>query len=81
MSRKFISVTEAMAMLVDGETVHCFKSPSPGMLLGADWSREQVQKAFEAGAPEIAGPAATAMNHAVCCGTAFFETKKQEDSK
>jgi len=74
-SRKFITVTEAMAMLVNGETVHCFMSSSPGMLIGADWSRKDVRKAFEAGAPEIAGPAAMAMDHGVCCGTAFFATK------
>jgi hypothetical protein len=74
--RKFITLDEAIAMLPEGKTIHCFKSPGMNMLVGADWDREEVLKHLKAGKPELAGPIAVSMGHGLACGLAFFETKK-----
>jgi len=59
-----ITADEAIARLPEGEYVHTFRNPSPGMVLGADWTREAIVEAINA-APEVllTGEAATAMGH------------------
>jgi hypothetical protein len=76
MPRDFLTYDEAVALLPDGDSIHCFISPSAGMLVGADWSRAEVLKCLELGRPELAGPAATGMGHGLCCGANFFQTKE-----
>ena len=43
----FLTPDEAMKLIVKGKYVHTFMNPS-GMLVGADWSRKSVKKAFDA---------------------------------
>jgi len=61
--RVYVSPSEAKAMLADGDSVHCFLNPG-GILLGADWSREDVHAYLDAAETiELAGEPATAMKH------------------
>jgi hypothetical protein len=79
--RKFLTPEAAEAMLPDGDTVHTILNGTPGVLIGADWDRQNVLDLFRTYKPEIAGPMARGMNHgiAVMRGTdrLFVETKKQ----
>jgi hypothetical protein len=51
------------------------------MMLGADWSFEEVKELFAKYPPQEAGPRATAMGHGIVCkrpeGPAFFATKEK----
>ena len=78
--RIFLTVEEALALLDDGEEVHSFASPAGGVLIGADWSREDAIKAIEnAKTREVAGPAAQGMKHGLAIMTStgyyFLKTK------
>lgn len=63
-------------MLPDGETIHTFKS-SGFALLGADWDRADILAVLKSGTPELAGPMATQMNHAIAIRgeSLFIETR------
>lgn len=71
---------EAVAMLPDGNSIHTFMNPN-GMLLGADWSREEILAELR-NAHEIleTGPAAQAMGHGIAIDedgrVLFIETRK-----
>lgn len=60
--REPLTLDEAVAMLPDGDEIHTFRS-SPGMMLGADWPRDQIVAAMAECGVELAGPMATAMGH------------------
>lgn len=57
-----LTYDQAVAMLPEGETIHTFRNTC-GMLIGADWSREQILEAIRNGKPELAGETASSMNH------------------
>lgn len=77
--RKYLSYDEAVALLPEDETIHVFRNPGVGCLIGADWDRGQVLEALKEHAPELAGEQATAMNHGIVIhdhhGPAFIATK------
>lgn len=77
--KTFIDYEEAVSMLPDSETIHTFVNPGVGMLVGADWDRKDILKAFETHRPCLTGPQATAMKHGLSFwdGTrnVFVETK------
>ncbi len=84
LKKKLLTAKQAIAMLLDGETVHAYVNPH-GMLIGADWDREDVVKYIEeAGSREVAGPGATKMKHGLGVfgrnGLVFFETKTKKKS-
>ncbi|MCW5591018.1 MAG: hypothetical protein KIS74_02865 [Burkholderiales bacterium] len=57
---------QAIAMLAEGELVHTFINPGVGMLIGADWTREEVIAAInEAGEASLTGSMATSMGHGI----------------
>lgn len=65
MSRKFVTVEQGMSALPDGDIIHAFYNPG-GALIGADWSRDDVQRAMErAEHIELAGESAKALGHGV----------------
>lgn len=57
-----VTLEQATAMLPDGEYIHTFMR-APGMLLGADMSREKILKYFAENGVELSGPLMTAMKH------------------
>lgn len=71
-------------MLPDGETIHTFVNPA-GMLVGADWTREQVIEAIQQFGAELSGGMATRMNHGMVLfrgdrirsNALFIETKTE----
>ena len=76
-----IDYDTAVSRLADGDDVHTFRQGSIGMLLGADWSRNEILAAMKA-APEIleAGEIATNIGHGIAIkddgGWLFIATKK-----
>lgn len=77
--REFLTVEQALAMLPDGDFIHTFRN-SPGTLLGADWSRAEIEKAIrETDCRELAGQIATDMKHGLVIqrgGNLFIATKE-----
>ncbi|MCP4307302.1 MAG: hypothetical protein GY788_21020 [bacterium] len=63
--RVWLTPDEAIGCLPDTPRVHTFMNGS-GMLIGADWDREQAEAQFrESGEVEVAGGSARAMGHAL----------------
>lgn len=55
---------EALALLPEGEYVHTFRNPGAGMMIGADWRRDEVEREIrDAERRELAGQVATDMGH------------------
>jgi hypothetical protein len=75
-----LSYDQAVAMLEDGDgDVHVFMNPA-GMLIGADWRREQVLKMLKVGKCELGGEMCKKMGHGLVCAHQgkyhFVQTKK-----
>ena len=60
--RVVMTFEQAIALLPEGDHIHTFRS-SPGVLIGADWDRENLLLHMQKYPPELSGPAATAMHH------------------
>lgn len=77
--REYLTFEQAEAMLPDGDDIHTFRNGS-GMLIGADWRREQVIEALRQYKPELSGETATRMNHGIYLedahGPLFIATKE-----
>lgn len=77
--KEFITFEEAVKMLPDGDAVHTFRSPAPGLMIGADWSREDLLEKMKKAGLELSGTAATAMKHGIALiddqGPLFIATK------
>jgi hypothetical protein len=77
--REFLTYDKAVAMLPDGDTIHTFRSSIPGVIIGADWERENLLEAIKIHNPELSGNQAAAMNHGLIIidqhGPLFIETK------
>jgi hypothetical protein len=75
--RVFLTKEQAEAMLGKGDYIHTFRQ-AMGALIGADWDRSEILKAFETLKPELSGPQASAMNHGIVFydlhGAVFVET-------
>jgi hypothetical protein len=71
---------EAETLLVEGETVHNYANPGPGMFVGCDYERADAVKAIHGALQlEIAGEHCKRMKHALAVWTSktrctFFET-------
>lgn len=79
-----LSKEQAVAMLPDGDYIHTF-APAGGALLGADWTREELLSAFDKHQVELAGEAATAMNHGMAMfdgfGWVFIQTREAQPGR
>lgn len=76
-----LTVEQAMALLdVKDGRVHTFLNPGAGMLVGADWTVEQVRTCFEDNGAELSGEAATNMKHGLASRDqgrwVFFATRE-----
>jgi hypothetical protein len=76
-----LSYDEAVALLPDGDTIHTFLNPA-GMLVGADWDREQVLDLLRTtDRREVTGPEAQSFGHGLAAWdprghVVFIETGK-----
>lgn len=76
---------EAIEMLPEGEKIHVFMNPN-GMLLGADWTRQQVLELINGVKKEnyisLAGEQATRMKHGLVVWDGnrycFIQTKDEK---
>ena len=78
--RLYLTKEQALSALPEGENVHCFVSG--GILIGTDWSREQVEQYIEeADSVEIGGGMSRRMGHGLAVfgtdGLKFFEAKEE----
>jgi len=66
-------------MLPDGDTIHTFRQPAPGMLVGVDWDREEVIAHIGFHGAELSGPTAIDLGHGLVIhdlvGPLFVATK------
>lgn len=78
--REFVTYEQAVAMLPDDDEIHTFVNSAANILLGADWSREDVLEFFRKhdGEIELSGENATRMKHGLAHGPRrlFFATKE-----
>jgi hypothetical protein len=82
MSDEKITLTpeEAESILVEGENVHNYANPAPGMFVGCDYERADAIKAIRAALQlEIGGDHCKRMKHALVVWTSetrvlFFQT-------
>jgi len=82
--RLFLTKEQALSTLPEGEDIHCFVSG--GILIGADWSRKQVEEYIKnAETVEIGGGMCRSMGHGLAVfgtdGLKFFEAKEEALSK
>lgn len=81
--RELIDLGAALLRIPAGERVHTFRNPGVGMLLGADWDRDELVAAMTE-APEIlvTGAQAQAVNHGLAISyngsMLFIETVKSK---
>jgi hypothetical protein len=75
--RELLTFEQAVAMLPDGEWIHTFSNAAGFVLVGADWSREDVIEAIRTKGAEKSGPMATGTNHGICLvgERLFIETR------
>ncbi len=82
-----LTTDEAIALLPEGETIHTFMSSSGGVLVGADWDREEIIKLLSGQyKPELSGPSAKSMKHGIAVfrqytGNLFIETNMDKLAK
>ncbi len=73
---------EAVKLLLDGDTIHTFRNPGAGMMIGADWSRESLLDAMrKADEIQVTGRHAQAMGHGLVIdngGLLFIEAANYE---
>jgi hypothetical protein len=70
--RRFLSYEAAVKLLPNGNKIHTFLNPGTNFLVGADWTRAQILKAFKKYNVEVTGEHAQASGH----GLAFFDGQK-----
>ena len=76
-----LTTDAAVAMLVDGDTIHTFRGRIP-CLVGADRSRKAVIDLIEKHGAELSGPGATMMGHGLAVydkGWIYLATKDSAD--
>jgi len=79
-----LTYDEAVAVLPDGDTIHCFRNPAAGVMLGTDWDRATVLDTLkQADVIGVTGEHAQAMHHGIVIkhggSLAFFETVRRTD--
>lgn len=80
-----LTYEEAVGMLPDGDKIHTFRNAPPGVLIGADWDREDIIKAIADHGAELSGETATRTGHGMVIFTGertikdalFVETRKE----
>ncbi len=78
--KTILTPEEAESLLAEGDTVHNYANPGPGMMVGCDYERADAIAAIKAASLlEIGGPGCKAMRHALVVHDkngryTFFET-------
>ena len=82
MERQFITPEQALSILNEGEEIHTFRNPN-GMLLGADWDRQNVIDEInkEGAVLEIGGETCRKMNHGLVINQSLFVEADEEKIK
>jgi hypothetical protein len=77
--RVFLSYEDAVELLPEGDHIHTFRSNIPGVLVGADWPRDELLEAMKNHRIELSGEMATGMQHGIVIidkqGPLFIETR------
>jgi len=60
-----LTYEQAVAALPDGDDIHVVLNGTPGILIGADWRRDQVLALLRENRPERSGPLASASGHGI----------------
>ena len=63
-----LTAKQALSMLPAGGRIHTFRSNSIG-LMGADWERDELERAIKVNQCEIGGNRCQAMNHGLVIWT------------
>jgi hypothetical protein len=84
-AEQLLTYDEAVAMLPDGDAIHTFLNPA-GILIGADWSRNQVLSLLAStDRCEVAGPQAAERGHGLVAWDddrpVFIATRKAEAAR
>lgn len=75
--RNKIENEKAIEMLPTGETIHVFRNPG-GMLIGADWKRQEIIDLINKHGAESSGEQAKALKHGLAVNDGawcFIETR------
>lgn len=62
-TKKYLSYDEAVSLLPYEDEIHTFINN--GILIGANWSREDILDKLRKSTIELSGPTATAMGHGI----------------
>lgn len=83
--RVFLSLEDATKLLADSERIHTFRQGGAGILIGADWDREDIIERIKKHGVELSGAQATNMGHGLVSvnqknprDTLFIETEQEE---
>lgn len=63
--RVFLTYEQAEALLPAGDEVHVFLNQAPNIIVGADWSRDEVLGLLRGYRSELSGAMATRMGHGI----------------
>ena len=82
--RIWLTKDQALSMLGEGETIHTFRTPGTGLMVGCDWSRQNIISAIEDedNDCELGGPMCQRMNHGLIVhvdGPLFVECREGFD--
>lgn len=62
--RVLLTVSQAIDMLSGSESIHTFRNPTAGLMVGADWGRNDVLKEIEESeSREVGGAACQSVGH------------------
>lgn len=77
--REFISTKRALAMIADGDRIHVTTEPRPGIMVGAEWDRQDVIFLIKSGKPELTGPIASKAGYRLAVDSYFIRTRPEDD--
>lgn len=63
--RELLTPEKAEDFLPKTDRIHTFRQARNGMLIGADWDREEILKVIREFTPELSGEVATKMGHGI----------------
>lgn len=78
-----IAYDEAVKLLPAGKTIHTYRNPGAGMLIGADVSRDRILSLMKENGVKLSGESATRMKHGLVVddnGFLFIETVSKDDN-
>lgn len=89
-AKRYVTYEEAVSLLPDGEYIHTFTNPAMDLMVGADWSREEILDKLRRSTIERTGPGARSLGHGIAAytvdggkikGLLFIETDAEKLAK